>query len=286
MTALPDLRCYTETIKKKKIMKAEESSEDEKGMETQREQEDGDFRGNKVEQEGKQGMNEVSIELKRSLSLELHRCKKYCMGLIHWIIIKDARSYPMPNGKKPKNHVTVTETTSLWMIFSVINDCKPQSISSLGVTDADIKMWDQSSQVSAYFIWTFHIQETQERHFFGIWEYLDSNKYKATNFKFTLSTLWPSLLTRLAAVCFSLENRSMCIWLTTHLKQLKAGGNYQSLCYCSAISCWFRKHKNTNDSTTLAVRGFPLLRHWMQGHSTYRPLHASVVVISAGTWAN
>lgn len=102
-------------------MKAVESSGDQEGMETRREKEDGDFRGNKVQQEGKQETNEVPIELKRSPFLEVQSCKKYCMGLIYWVITKDARSYPMPNGKKPKHHVTMTATTSLWRIFSVIN---------------------------------------------------------------------------------------------------------------------------------------------------------------------
>lgn len=44
-----------------------------------REREEGEFRGNKVEQEGKQEMNEVLIELKGSHFLELQSCKKYCM---------------------------------------------------------------------------------------------------------------------------------------------------------------------------------------------------------------
>lgn len=71
---------------------------------------DGEFRGSKVKQEGKQEMSEVSIELKGSLVfLEPHSCRKNCMGLIPCIITKDARSYPMPNGKNYDSNYLIME---------------------------------------------------------------------------------------------------------------------------------------------------------------------------------
>lgn len=136
MTALADLQHWRET----------KSSGDEGGKETQREGDEGDFRGNKVEQEGQQKINEVLIELReRGLSfLELHSCKKYGRDLICCIITKDALSYLLPNGKKPRNHVTMTAATSLWRIFSIINDCRTKTKSNLGIIDGDIRMWAQS----------------------------------------------------------------------------------------------------------------------------------------------
>lgn len=78
----------------------------------------------------------------------------------------------MPNGKKPRNHATMTATTSLWGIFSVINDCKPKTKSNLGIIDGDIKKCGIShKKVSAYFIWSdphFRLRKFKGRHLFGV----------------------------------------------------------------------------------------------------------------------
>ena len=90
-----------------------------------------------MEQEGKRGMNGVLIERgKRRLFLSQ---KKYCRVLMCCVIGKDAPSYRKPNGGKPRNHVTMTATTSLWSTLSVINDCKQGMKSNLGVIDDDMK---------------------------------------------------------------------------------------------------------------------------------------------------
>ncbi len=71
----------------------------------------------------------------------------------------------MPNGKKPRNHVMMTATTSLRGIFSVINDCKPKTRTSLGIIDGGISR----KKVNMYFIWSDpDFGKFKGRHLFGV----------------------------------------------------------------------------------------------------------------------
>lgn len=155
----------------------------------------------------------------------------------------------MPSGKKPKHHVTMTATTSLWRIFRVINDCKAQS-NCVGVIDGDIKMWDMLSQVVTVhtLFQHFTVRKANMR---------TLRPYKAT--KFPLSAIWPSLQW---LIC-------ICIYVNTETEMI---------CYCPAISCWFQKRINA--SASAAALGPSSPRAQDAG-----PLHASVAVIRADAWA-
>lgn len=89
----------------------------------------------------------------------------------------------------------------------------------------------------------------------GTRECLDSKKSKAR--KFSLSTSWPSLQWLcLADFVFLLGTEAsvyVYMLILSFLRQLKAGGNYLSLCFCPAISCWFQKRKNASVSTAIAL---------------------------------
>lgn len=54
----------------------------------------------------------------------------------------------MPNGERPRNHVTLTATASLRRIVGVINDGKLEMKNNLGVIDGDTK----GKNVSVHFI--------------------------------------------------------------------------------------------------------------------------------------
>lgn len=128
----------------------------------------------------------------------------------------------MPNGKKPRNHVTMTATTSLWGIFSVINDCKPKTKRNLGIIDGDIK--DVESVVKRLTLTLFgviHISDSgnsREGIFLELTrECFDSNKQNTAKFNFALST--PSTISAVthshSPVFFSEDNIA--------LSQLKTG---------------------------------------------------------------
>ena len=112
----------------------------------------------------------------------LHSCKKYSMGLICCIIMKDVRSYPLPNGKKPRNHVTMTATISLWGIFSVINDCKPKTKKQFRNYWWWQKWWGSFIKCYDRILYLDWTEEIQGEYLFGVNKWMVW--FKQTNFLF------------------------------------------------------------------------------------------------------
>lgn len=129
-----------------------------------------------------------------------------------------------------------------------------------------------------------HISDS-EKHIFGVNEnaLIQTNKPKTAKFSFALSPLWPSLQWLILAVlCFSswkqkhvpdLELASEDTIVMSQLK--KQEGNYQTFCYCSAISWQLVDSKSAKKKKTPPLAQhmlswvFPFLRIRMRGHSTH-----------------
>lgn len=84
------------------------------------------------------------------------------MGLVGCTITQDAQSHAMPDGKRPRNHITMTAASSLWRIFAVINDCKAKTESNLQIIDGGIKRSSKVNRCTGTYF-KFEIQRRPEK---------------------------------------------------------------------------------------------------------------------------